>query len=186
MFRKFVLLIAFILSTFYGFALAGEKAGSLNLGRNIAQGEGSAYWNNGFTFGGNVFGHKNPHVFYGLRMAYSHRRHNLLPGSIGIFELVPSVRIISTSQSFLNIFGHFGLGYHRSEFGAGQSSSSGYWNLSDTRNTLGLSVGGGVLIGRSNKVRLEIFPLLSLLVDNDQIFNNYYTINIGFFLMDNK
>ena len=182
MFKRFVLLIVYILLTFYSFALAGEKAGSLNLGRNMAQGEGSEYWNSGFTFGGNVFGHKNPHVFYGIRMAYSHRSHDTLPGSIGIFELVPSLRIISTSPSLLNIFGHFGLGYHRLQFGAGGSG----WGLSINQNSLGISVGGGLLIGQGTKFRFEIFPLYSVLVDTDEIFTNYYTINIGFFLMDNK
>lgn len=181
MFRKFILLITFVLLTFINSSLAGVKAGSINLGRNIARGDGSEYWDNGFSLGGNVFWSMNPHLLYGFRMAYSSRNYNKFSGNINIFEVVPSVRIVSTSKDALNIFGHFGLGYHRRQFGAQQTLYSGYWSASDTRNSLGFSLGGGLLIGKSNKICLEIFPLFSFLAHNNQFFNNYFTINIGIF-----
>jgi len=142
MLKRFTLLIAIILSTFYSFSLAGEKAGSINLGRNIALKSGSEYWNGGLSLGGNVFWYKNPHIFWGLRVAYSSRSYNRYSGNITIFEAVPSIRIISTSQDALNIFGHFGFGYHRRHFSAQERLYLGYWNVNDTKNSLGFMLGG--------------------------------------------
>ena len=181
MLKRFTLLIAIILPTFYSFSLAGDKAGSINLGRNIAIRTGSEYWNGGFSLGGNVFWYKNPHIFYGIRIAYSTRSSNQYSRNISIFEAVPSIRIASMSKDPLNIFGQFGLGYYRSQFNGQQFLGTEYWNFYETRNSLGFSFGGGLLMGLSKKIGLEIFPLFSFLAHSNPFFNNYFTINIGFF-----
>ena len=174
---------------------------SVNIGISKATGDGSEDWNLGLCIGGNGFYPVNSNISIGGRIAYNRWTPNIdrieenepsitwdASGSATIIEIVPSLRLTASASETQNVnfFGQFGTGVFLLNMDAkitgtdnGETYDLSAANQSESK--LGISLGGGLIIGKTGSKRFEILPLYHIIFTEDES-TKYYSINIGMLL----
>ncbi len=201
--RTIVTIIAFafiiLLTSFTSYAQ--EMSFSANGGISKPVGDGSEYWNLGFSVGGNGFYPVSPNISIGGRIAYNKWTPDEdeiiksvsaidpgikwdISGSATIIEIIPSLRVLASpfiNQS-VNLFGQLGLGlflFNLESKVKGTYMGSTYdVSIDDSETKVGISIGGGLTIGEKGNAQFEILPLYHIIFTEDES-TKYFSVNIG-------
>jgi len=179
---------------------AQQMSYSVNAGISKAVGDGSEDWNLGFCISGNGFYPVTPNILIGGRIAYNRWTPNIdrieenepsitwdASGSATIIEIVPSLRLTApTSETqTVNFFGQLGTGFFLLNMDAkitGTDNGNTYDLSADrSESKFGISLGGGLIIGKTGSKRFEILPLYHIIFTKDES-TKYYSLNIGILL----
>lgn len=163
-------------------------------------GDGSQYWNTGFSIAMNGFGYLSKNILLGGHVAYhrwtpdENELLTLVPdigidwdisGKATILELVPSVRLLAlqpNAQS-INVFAQVGFGYYFVNLDATIKASylgmTYQESIEESENKLGVTLGGGIILGRKGGFSLEILPLYRIVFTGDGN-TKYFSVSMLF------
>ena len=101
-----------------------------------------------------------------------------------IIEIVPSIRILAPTaeNQSVNFFGQLGLGFFLinqdvTVYGSYMGSSCEVYDK-DSENKPGLSIGGGLTIGKKGSTCFEILPLYHIIFTKDET-TKYFSVSAG-------
>ena len=101
----------------------------------------------------------------------------LSPGQATIIELVPTVRLLAlpAGTTNINVFAQVGLGYffinQEARIKASYLGVTYQESIEESENKLGVTLGGGIILGRKGGFCLEIFPLYCIVFTDDEHLN---------------
>ncbi len=204
------ILVTAIICTFIILSLGTSYAQGWSFGVNggIAKlvGSGTEFWNPGFSVGSNIFYPVSPDISLGGRIGYvrftpdeTELIKSVSPiapsialdisGNATFFEIVPSIRISPSIEENreVNLFAQIGLGFFLMNLDAtAKTSAIGltyYEFIKDSENRLGLSLGGGLTMGRKGSARFEILSLYHITFMENQFLvgerTQYFSVNFG-------
>ena len=198
--KVFVLVTILTFVVFFATSITYAKMSySVGAGFSKPLGEGSEYWKVGFTIGGNGFYHLTPNILIGARVAYSRWSPDAeeltkdytgygidfdISGEATVVEIVPTVSILASSSKDqgLNFFGQVGMGYYLLNLDATVRGTYMGFTVEDSvkaeENKFGLSIGGGVLIGKAGSMRIEILPQYHIIFTEEES-TKYFSICVG-------
>lgn len=168
------------------YQVISKPKASFALGGGISNivGEGSQYWNTGFSVGINGFGYLSRNILLGAHFATSRwtpDKNELIrdlpkvgidwdfSGEATIMEIVPSVRLLGpwTETQSINVFAQVGFGYYFINLDASVKGSymgvTYQESIEETENKPGFTMGGGIILGRKGGFCLEILPLYRII-----------------------
>lgn len=164
--------------------------GSFSLGGGISSlvGEGSQYWNTGFSVAMNGFRYITRNILLGGHFTYhrwtpdENELLKLVPdvgidfdisGQATIIELVLSARLLALqpeTQS-VNLFAQVGFGYYFINLDAKVKASylgvTYQDSIEESENKPGVTLGGGIILGRAGGFRFEILPMYKIIFTED-------------------
>jgi len=173
---------------------ARQAAFSINGGIAGLTGDGSEYWNRGFTAGGNGFFTISSYVMLGVRVSYNRWTpdDDMLVGDLGYagidwevsgsrsaVEIAPSLRFLAPASeaSPVTFFAQIGVGLYIMD--AETAITASYAGRTETytgkrsEDRIGVTFGAGIDIGY-----IEILPLYTV-VATDEESTGYYSISAG-------
>ena len=171
------------------------------IGFSKLMGNGSEYWKIGFKYGGNGFYHLTPKILLGGCFVYCRftpDRNEFTEdfgrikgvesldvyGSASITEVVPSLRIVTpvTKPKNISLFGQLGIGIFFVNLEAtaeaiykGRTYKE---SIKLSENKIGFSLGGGILIGKTGCVCIEVGPLYNVILTEEET-TSYFSVNVG-------
>ena len=196
------IVLAFIILPTAGVSYAQEMPFIVSGGISKMVGEGSEYWNTGFSVGGSRFYPVSSIFYLGGRFAYNRWTPNEkeltkefagygidwdISGSATIYEVVPSIRIsepMANTQSG-NFFVQLGLGYFLVSLNAivrgyymGRSVEA---SIEDSGDKFGLNLGGGFFVGKIGSIRFEVLPLYYIIFTEDETskYFKYFSVSVN-------
>jgi hypothetical protein len=192
------IITSIFITLLHGISYAKDISFIANSGVSKAIGDGSEFWNLGFSVGGNVFYHVEPNFLLGGCIAYDRWAPNkdevirfLSPitvsdvsGVINIIKVAPSFRISVSpfGSQWLLLFGQqdFGLFLMNGKVTIKGSYENAPFEHSteDSENKYGWSLGGGLIIGKKGNLCLEILALYHIILTEDEG-TKYFSVNIG-------
>jgi hypothetical protein len=173
---------------------------SLGGGISLPSGEGSKYWNTGFTFYGDILFPLSSSTYLGGRVAYNRWTPDAnelaselvgytgnsglrldVSGAATIFEITPSLRFVSSSAAnpSFKFFTHIGIGIYILNLEAeGKLTPEGGYNyvdfsLDESKTKFGLNFGLGVVLDI-----VTIYPLYNIVFTEDES-TKYFSIILG-------
>jgi hypothetical protein len=186
--------VLLVLSVAVGGANAEGGIASVNGGISGLTGDGSEYWNIGFTGGVNGFYQFTPYVLFGGRISYSRwtpdedKLISDLPytdiewdisGSLSSIEIAPSLRLLvpMNEETPVRPFAQLGVGLYLLSADANIEATylGDTYNFSseESENKVGVSFGAGVDIKF-----IEILPMYTIVATEGES-TKYYSINVG-------
>jgi len=169
-------------------------------GISKATGDGCEYWNIGFNISGELFQEVTKNLSIGCRVAYNRWSPNEdeltnefsgisgfrldVSGSASIIELLPSVRLISSTSpnQKTQFFGQIGAGYYilnmETEISASYNGSSATGSIYLSENKFGINFGAGIIIASSINTNLSICPMYNIIFTEQESIK-YFTVNLG-------
>ena len=163
---------------------------------------GADDFNTGFAAGAHGFIVVTPNLLLGARAAYNRWgidedeiRNDFVDvidadvdGATHVIELLPAARLMSDLYDWpFDIFAHAAVGvYIRTQHAGleGETADGEEVDIDlfdETDGRLGLQVGGGLSLGKTNGLTVELYPLYNLIFSGEEL-SQYMTANVGIVL----
>lgn len=196
--NKIFIIIPIFIFILSNFNYAQKVHFSIDTGLSLFTGEGSEYWNPGFSIGGNIFFPLSKNILLGGRIAYSRWTPDVFEltreytglgiqwdilGSATVLDITPIIRglIPLDERKTSNLLLQAGAGLFVINLKA-RVGGRFLWlyveeRIDESDTKFGILLGGGLVIGKLKKIRFEIFPLFHITFNEKT--TKYFTINAG-------
>ncbi len=178
-----------------------QSVSTNGLGGGITQatGDGSEYWNTGFNISGEWFQYISDNFQTGARFAFNRLGANEqalkdefayydidmdVSGSANIFEIVPSLRAISSpgKKKQLQLFAQMGAGLYilnmQAEATATYMGNSATESSDETETKFGINFGAGIIVGNPENTRFSIYPMYSVIFTEGES-TKFFSYNVA-------